>query len=100
MRARTQDAGQDSSISQCHRDDTQRKKRHFPPFAFRAILSVLKEVVPLKRRFLALLLAVLIPYTATAAPDLYMKDTPLDTGVEPNPDAGPMWVTEDIWVRN
>jgi hypothetical protein len=28
-----------------------------------------------------------------------MKDTPADTGVEPNPDAGPMYVTEDIWVR-
>lgn len=34
-----------------------------------------------------------------AAQDVYMKDTPLDTGVEPNPDAGPMWVSEDIWVR-
>src|SRR5689334_1812702 len=35
-----------------------------------------------------------------AAPDdLYMKDTPADTGLEPNPDTGPMWVTEDIWVR-
>lgn len=38
--------------------------------------------------------------TVQAAPDLYMKDTPADTGVEPNPDTGPMWVTEDIWVRN
>jgi hypothetical protein len=37
---------------------------------------------------------------AQAAPDLYMKDTPADTGIEPNPDTGPMWVTEDIWVRN
>jgi Common central domain of tyrosinase/Bacterial Ig domain len=34
-----------------------------------------------------------------AGPDLYIKDTPSDTGVEPNPDTGPMWVTEDIWVR-
>jgi len=34
------------------------------------------------------------------APDLYIKDTPADTGIEPNPDTGPMWVTEDIWVRN
>lgn len=33
-------------------------------------------------------------------PDLYIKDTPLDVGNEPNPDTGPMWVTEDIWVRN
>lgn len=37
---------------------------------------------------------------AQSGPDLYMKDTPADSGVEPNPDAGPMWVTEDIWVRN
>jgi hypothetical protein len=29
-----------------------------------------------------------------------MQDTPADTGVEPNPDTGPMWVSEDIWVRN
>jgi hypothetical protein len=36
---------------------------------------------------------------AQGASDLYMRDTPLDTGVEPNPDTGPMWVTEDIWVR-
>lgn len=34
-----------------------------------------------------------------AAADLYMKDTLADTGVEPNPDAGPMYVTEDIWAR-
>jgi hypothetical protein len=28
-----------------------------------------------------------------------MKDTPGDTGVEPNPDAGPMYISQDIWVR-
>ena len=33
------------------------------------------------------------------AQDLYIKDTPADTGVEPNPDTGPMWVSDDIWVR-
>ncbi len=38
--------------------------------------------------------------TVQATPDLYIKDTPADTGIEPNPDTGPMWVTEDIWVRN
>ena len=36
---------------------------------------------------------------ALVGPDLYIKDTPVDAGVEPNPDMGPMWVTEDIWVR-
>jgi Common central domain of tyrosinase/Bacterial Ig domain len=49
-------------------------------------------------RIAVLLLISLVPLTL-AAQDLYMKDTPLDTGVEPNPDNGPMWVTEDIWVR-
>ena len=34
-----------------------------------------------------------------AAADLYMQDTPADTGVEPNPDSGPMYVSQDIWVR-
>ena len=36
----------------------------------------------------------------TLAGSIYMQDTPSDTGAEPNPDTGPMWVTEDIWVRN
>ncbi|MFH7015551.1 S8 family serine peptidase [Flavobacterium sp. FlaQc-47] len=31
--------------------------------------------------------------------DLYIKDRPYDTGVEPNPDSGPMWISDDIWVR-
>lgn len=32
-------------------------------------------------------------------PDLWSKDTWLDDGTEPNPDNGPMWVSQDIWVR-
>jgi Common central domain of tyrosinase/Bacterial Ig domain len=35
----------------------------------------------------------------SVAQSLYMKDTPADTGAEPNPDTGPMWVSDDIWVR-
>ncbi|HVZ41593.1 MAG TPA: T9SS type A sorting domain-containing protein [Candidatus Kapabacteria bacterium] len=31
---------------------------------------------------------------------LFMQDTPLDFGLEPNPDTGPMWISNDIWVRN
>ncbi|MFH6950706.1 S8 family serine peptidase [Flavobacterium sp. FlaQc-51] len=31
--------------------------------------------------------------------DLYIKDRPYDTGVEPNSDTGPMWISDDIWVR-
>jgi hypothetical protein len=37
---------------------------------------------------------------STPAQTVYMQDTPADTGVEPNPDTGPMWVSQDIWVRN
>ncbi len=38
-------------------------------------------------------------WPAQGAADLYMKDTPADTGAEPNTNAGPMYVSEDIWVR-
>ena len=31
--------------------------------------------------------------------DLFMKDITRDFGVEPNPDNGPMWISDDIWVR-
>src|SRR5258706_10166076 len=48
---------------------------------------------------LVMVCASLLPRTIDAAADLYMKDTPADTGVEPNPDVGPMYVSEDIWVR-
>jgi|GEM_PF-4429902 len=39
--------------------------------------------------------------TGITAPlaDLYIKDRPYDTGAEPNPDSGPMWISDDIWVR-
>ncbi len=36
---------------------------------------------------------------AHAAADLYIKDTPADTGIEPNPNTGPMWISDDVWVR-
>jgi subtilisin family serine protease len=32
-------------------------------------------------------------------PDLWMQDTPADAGFEPNPDTGPMWESQDIWVN-
>lgn len=48
----------------------------------------------------ALLVCLLGFATVTfAAPDLYIKDTPADTGVEPNPDPGAMWLSQDIWIR-
>jgi len=31
--------------------------------------------------------------------NLMTKDRPFDVGAEPNPDSGPMWISEDIWVR-
>ena len=50
-------------------------------------------------RSILLVLVLAFPVLALAQADLYMKDTPTDTGVEPNPNTGAMWVTEDIWVR-
>jgi hypothetical protein len=44
-------------------------------------------------------LAKLLPASPGGA-DLAVRDTPADVGIEPNPDDGPMWVSDDIWVRN
>ena len=53
------------------------------------------------RRILPLALFFLVVAVfSTLAQTVYMQDTPADTGVEPNPDTGPMWVSQDIWVRN
>lgn len=55
----------------------------------------------LTQSILSLLLFVLtIAAFSAPAQTVYMQDTPADTGVEPNPDTGPMWVSQDIWVRN
>ena len=32
--------------------------------------------------------------------DLYIRDDTADSGVEPNPSTGPMWLSPDIWVMN
>jgi Common central domain of tyrosinase/Bacterial Ig domain len=32
-------------------------------------------------------------------PDLFIRDTSSDTGIEPNPDTGAMWLSQDLWVR-
>src|SRR6266550_3738343 len=34
------------------------------------------------------------------APDLWMKDNADDVGAEPDPSHHPMWISDDIWVRN
>lgn len=45
------------------------------------------------------------PPPGTLPFDIYSQDRPLsagaayDDGTEPNPDPGPMWISEDIWVR-
>ncbi|MEM9023328.1 MAG: hypothetical protein AAGB22_06285, partial [Bacteroidota bacterium] len=35
-----------------------------------------------------------------SAADLYMKDHPIDPGTEPGLSSGPMWTSQDIWIRN
>ena len=47
----------------------------------------------------AAVIAAQLSLTPGANFDLVVKDRPFDTGVEPNPDTGPMWISEDIWVR-
>lgn len=42
----------------------------------------------------------LVPTTGATPPDLWMQDSNEDSGAEPDPSTGPMWVSNDIWVRN
>ncbi|WP_338876559.1 zinc metalloprotease [Spirosoma sp. SC4-14] len=42
----------------------------------------------------------LIPVTEAPTPDLWMQDNADDTGAEPDPSPNPMWISDDIWVRN
>jgi len=42
----------------------------------------------------------LVPVAAAATPDLWMQDNADDTGAEPDPSSNPMWISDDIWVRN
>ncbi|MGO4549870.1 tyrosinase family protein [Lysobacter sp. 2RAF19] len=51
------------------------------------------------QQFAVAALACCAANAAIAQADLYIRDTPADTGVQPNPDSGPMWVSQDIWVR-
>lgn len=52
-------------------------------------------------RSVSIVLIVLIALTTPGvyAEDLFIRDNAGDTGVEPNPSAGPMWTSPDIWVR-
>lgn len=40
------------------------------------------------------------PAQPSSGADIFIQDTPADFGVEVNPDNGPMWTSNDIWVRN
>jgi hypothetical protein len=42
----------------------------------------------------------LIPVSASLTPDLWMQDNADDTGVEPDASSHPMYISDDIWVRN
>jgi len=42
----------------------------------------------------------LVPPVEAVAADLWMQDHADDTGTEPSPTTQPMWVSDDIWVRN
>ena len=42
----------------------------------------------------------LVPVTAALTPDLWMQDNADDNGNEPDPSPNPMWISDDIWVRN
>jgi hypothetical protein len=42
----------------------------------------------------------LVPAAGATPPDLWMQDNNDDVGVEPDPSTDPMWITNDIWVRN
>src|SRR5262249_36658410 len=44
--------------------------------------------------------ALVPPPSGGAAPDLWSQDTGNDTGAEPNTTGDPMYISNDIWVRN
>ncbi len=42
----------------------------------------------------------LVPPTGVSGTDLWSKDVSDDFGSEPDPSGQPMWISDDIWVRN
>ncbi|KAJ0137262.1 Type-1 glutamine synthetase 2 [Fusarium oxysporum f. sp. albedinis] len=42
----------------------------------------------------------LVPSGVAQTPALWMQDNADDTGIEPDPSTRPMWISDDIWVRN
>ena len=51
-------------------------------------------------RLLAVVLIAILANTNVYAEDLFIRDDTADTGVEPNPSGGAMYLSPDIWVRN
>ena len=68
--------------------------------AVRSAVFVLLGAAMLRKSLCLTVIFILAGFPLASAQTVYMKDTPADTGVEPNPDTGAMWVSEDIWVRN
>jgi hypothetical protein len=42
----------------------------------------------------------LVPVAAATPADLWMQDNADDTGAQPDPSPNPMYISDDIWVRN
>jgi Common central domain of tyrosinase/Bacterial Ig domain len=42
----------------------------------------------------------LLPSAALAQADLFMRDRPVDTGAEPYVGPDPIYISEDVWIRN
>ena len=64
-------------------------------------LACLHDVsLSILRSCTALCLVALLPDAAQAQADLFMRDRPPDTGVEPYAGPGPIYASEDVWVRN
>jgi hypothetical protein len=42
----------------------------------------------------------LVPPAGATVPDLWSKDVSDDVGAEPDASSQPMWISDDIWVRN
>ncbi len=69
--------------------------RRPPPYRVRHLRIVATAIAGC----LAIVVVLAMPGYAYAQADVYIRDTSSDTGVEPNPDTGPMWVSTDIWNR-
>ncbi|MEM8907159.1 MAG: hypothetical protein AAGD05_04870, partial [Bacteroidota bacterium] len=68
-----------------------------PPYTPNDLCIIYKHLEDKLQISQSVALAVSPPTGGTA--DIYIRDTKCDTGIEPNPDQGPMWASPDIWIR-